>query len=132
MASSQDFLTTQEFAKKAGVSTSTVSKWIRTDKIKGQKKSGKWIIPASELSKVGSSATKKTAPAKKAASTPKAPKPSGKSLSIADFSKMTFLTEYGVTKWLKEGKLIGTTDSSGQTMVDSSSLEQPHVKRLLR
>lgn len=137
MSSSQEFLTTQEFAQKTGVSTSTVSKWLRTDKIKGRKKSGKWMIPADEISKV-------TAPPKdQAQKTPKPdvgkptaesskPKAGAKAYTVKEFSDMTYLTEFGVQKWLNEGRLIAAKGESGQPMVDSSNLEVPDIKRLIR
>ncbi|MGD9369151.1 MAG: helix-turn-helix domain-containing protein, partial [Desulfobacteraceae bacterium] len=125
MSSSQEFLTTQEFAQQTGVSTSTVSKWLRTEKIKGFKKSGKWMIPDDEISKVT------TPPKDQARKTPKPvaetskPKAGTKAYTVKEFSEMTYLTEFGVQKWLKEGRLIAAKGESGQPMVDSSNLELP-------
>lgn len=138
MASSQDLLTTQEFAKKAGVSTSTASKWLRSDKIKGKKKSGKWMIPAAELSKVSSTPPAKPAKTakRKTSAAARATKPEAasksRSYSVKEFSEMTYLTEFGVTKWLQEGRLIRSADQSGEPMVDAANLEVPDIKRLLR
>jgi predicted site-specific integrase-resolvase len=137
MSSSQEFLTTQEFAQKTGVSTSTVSKWLRTDKIKGQKKSGKWMIPADEISKVTTppkdqaQKTQTQSAGKPAAETSK-PKADAKAYTVKEFSDMTYLTEFGVQKWLKQGRLIAAKGESGQPMVDSSNLEAPDIKRLVR
>jgi excisionase family DNA binding protein len=137
MSSSQEYLTTQEFAQKSGVSASTVSKWIRADKIRGHKKNGKWLIPMSEISKItpskgGSTATSSTAPSmpgiKKATET----ETGGKHYSIQEFSALTYLTEFGVGKWLKEGRLIPAYDRSGKPMVASSNLDEPNIKRLVR
>jgi excisionase family DNA binding protein len=141
MSGSNDSLTTQQFARKAGVSASTVSKWIRTEKIKGEKSGGKWLIPAAEISKVSPAPPPKTTPGK-AAVTPQENKPSevpsptpkagAKSYSIKEFSDLTYLTEFGVEKWLREGRLIPATDGSGQPRVDASNLDRPSVKRLVR
>lgn len=133
MSSSKDFLTTKEFADKAGVSTSTVSKWLRTKKIEGQKKGRKWIIAAAEIAKVTTAkAQKSETPSKK--TKPKASESagSGKAYSVKEFSEMTYLTEFGVEKWLKEGRLVRAVDGSGQTMVAASNIDLPGVKRLLR
>jgi predicted site-specific integrase-resolvase len=136
MSGSLDHLSTQEFAKKAGVSASTVSKWLRTDKISGQKKNGKWIISSAELSKVTSSpkgSTQKTsgsAPPKVSPSSK--PKPGAKNYTIQEFSEMTYLTAYGVKKWLKEGRLAGVSGKSGQPLVSADNLDLPHVKKLIR
>jgi hypothetical protein len=43
------------------------------------------------------------------------------------------LTEFGVEKWLKEGRLIPADDRTGNPMmVASSNLEAPDIKRLMR
>jgi excisionase family DNA binding protein len=141
MSGSKDSLTTQQFALKAGVSTSTVSKWIRTEKIKGEKKGGKWLIPAAEISKISSTPPQKGTPGKAAAAIEEAkpadapsptPKAGDKSYSIKEFSNLTYLTEFGVEKWLREGRLIPAADGSGQPRVDASNLDRPAVKRLVR
>ena len=61
MSGSKELLTTTEFDKKTGVSASTVSKWIRTEKIKGEKKGGKWYIADAEISKISSASPRKVA-----------------------------------------------------------------------
>ena len=136
MSSSKDSLTTTEFAKKTGVSTSTVSKWLRAKKITGTKKGGKWLIASSEIAKVSAASPKKTAEApqkkKPTAASPAKPKSGAKSYSIKEFSDLTYLTEYGVEKWLKEGRLVAAQDASGQPRVDAANLEHPAVKRLVR
>ena len=129
-------LTAQEFAKNAGVSPATVSKWLREGTIAGKKVSGKWSIPSSELAKIiQSDDIKNNQPV------PQAPQlkslasqtdPSVKSYSIKEFSDLTYLTEFGVQKWLKEGRLTKAVSADGQIRVDGASLQNPHVKRLLR
>ena len=107
MMSSQRFLTTQEYAQKVGVSPSTVSKWLRSGKLQGQKQNGKWVIP--EDTPTASSTT--PAPAPQSAPAKTEPTSGGQSFSIRKFSEMTYLTEAGVLKWLKEGRLEGSKDA---------------------
>jgi len=136
MSKSDNYLTAQAFAQKAGVSAATVSKWLRDGTILGKKINGKWSISADELAKVTQSGKTKKTPSKAPAADPKpqAPKPASgaKSYSVREFSAMSYLTEFGVQKWLKEGRLKKVVDAAGQLRVDGSSLEDPHVKRLLR
>ena len=136
MSSSKDSLTTTEFAKKAGVSTSTVSKWLRTKKITGTKKGGKWLIVAGEIAKVSAASPEKKAAAPKktkpVVGKPSKPVSGAKSFTIKEFSELTYLTEYGVEKWLREGRLVAAQDASGRPRVDASNLEHPAVKRLVR
>ena len=136
MPEPRKLFTAQEFADKAGVSSGTVSKWLRNGIINGQKKSGKWSIDAAELAKVTDKGGKSSTAAKAGPSSSK-PQPqinvrSAKSYSIQEFSEMTYLTEFGVRKWLKEGRLEKALDSQGNVRVDGANLEKPHVKRLVR
>ena len=94
----------------------------------------KGAVPATKV--------KKTAPAKKAAAQAKkpvpekkaAPKPTktAKFFSVAEFADMTYLTEFGVMQWLKQGLLKGQQNEKGDWQVDASNLEVPNVKRLVR
>ena len=79
---------------------------------------------------------KTAAPAKKAAApkkkaTPKSTKAT-KSLSVAEFVDMTYLTENGVMQWLQQGLLIGQQNAKGDWQIEASNLEVPNVKRLVR
>jgi transcriptional regulator with XRE-family HTH domain len=136
MSKPDNFLTAQEFARKAGISAATVSKWLRDGTILGKKISGKWSISYDELAKVTQSGKTTKTPSRQPAADPKpqAPKATdgAKSYSIREFSDMSYLTEYGVQRWLKEGRLKKVVDAAGQLRVDGSSLEDPNVKRLLR
>lgn len=137
MPNPKDFLTTQQFAQQAGMSASTVSKWLRSGKINGEKQSGKWMIPADELGRIASASKSKTTPAQppaaaKADSKPVGVKSSGQSYSLEEFSALTYLTPFGVEKWLKQGRLKGSRDSSGQWRIDKSNLEIDDVRRLVR
>jgi predicted site-specific integrase-resolvase len=139
MQQSEKLLSTQEFANKAGVSAGTVTKWLRSGKIKGMKQSGKWMIDAGELSAVGggqSFDSKKLSAAKEADAKPEASarkaKSSGKTFTVEEFSAMTYLTESGVLNWVKQGKLSSTRDESGQPRIDASNLENASIKHLIR
>jgi hypothetical protein len=89
-------------------------------------------------------AAKKSAPPKKAkaaaaakkAAAPKKAKPAkapaGKAIPLADFVGMTYLTENGAKEWLRQGRLTGSQDDTGQWLVDASNLEIPDIKRLVR
>ncbi len=154
MPKTEQLLTTQAFSKKVGVSAATVTKWLNSGKIKGKKEGNKWLIAASELKKTSRAKPKpsnKEAPAKvksksaqlKKKTTAKAAKPKApaiatepahgaKSFSVQEFSDITYLTAFGVEKWLKEGRLTGGVDASGQKRIDAANLENPIVKRLVR
>ena len=84
---------------------------------------------ASVATRPAAPAIKAAAPEKKAA--PKAIK-TAKFLSVAEFVNMTYLTEYGVMQWLKQGLLKGQQNDTGDWQIDASNLEVPNVKRLLR
>jgi hypothetical protein len=153
MANKDQFLTTDKFAKKAGIPTSSVTKLIRDGKIKAEKKSGKWAIApdqlkakaVTDLSQPGKKAAAKKAakPApKKAAAKKPAPtkkdqpaktKPAaGKTYTVAEFAGMTYLTEFGVIEWLKQGRLAGQQVAGGDWEIDAANLETSDVKRLVR
>lgn len=137
MSASNEMLTSQKFAARAGVSTSTVSKWLKIGKIKGVKQGGKWMITADQLT---------TAPAQ--VSIPLAPpvaiKPmpvsanisepvlGQRTYSIEEFSAMSYLTTYGVERLLKEGRLTGVKNEAGKWSVDYANVERTDIQRLLR
>ena len=84
-------------------------------------------------------AAKKSAPPKKAAKKSAPPKkakpakaPAGKAIPLDEFVSMTYLTANGVKEWLKQGRLTGSQDGSGQWMIDAANLDVPDVKRLVR
>ena len=153
MTKKDQFLTTAEFASQAGIPASSVAKLIKDGKIKAEKKSGKWLIDPSqlntkavkELNRTGKPAAKKktaTPKEKKSAaekpSPPKKEKPlkeeksAGKTYTLAEFAGMTYLTEFGVKEWLKQGRLTGKQGAGGEWKIDAANLEVPDVKRLLR
>ncbi len=131
MGQQDNLLTAKEFAAQSGLTVNQVTKMLRAEKIKGQKQSGKWMIPASELTSSDSQP-----PAAKPAQAP-APKPApspgaSQTYSVPEFSAKTYLTETGVLRWLKQGRLQGNQTSDGQWQVDAASLELPAVQHLLR
>lgn len=139
MSDPKAMLTTSQFAKKAGVSTSTVSKWIRSGKVEGTKQGGKWMISEDQLEKTTSAPS--TPAATKPAAAPKAPKSTvpkavkrggGSTHSVEAFSELTYLTPFGVTRYLKEGKLTGIVNSAGKWEVDASNLERKEIQHLIR
>ncbi|CAB1055834.1 hypothetical protein D1BOALGB6SA_568 [Olavius sp. associated proteobacterium Delta 1] len=141
MAKQNQFLTTGEFASKAGIPTSSVTKLIREGKIKAKKKSGKWMISSDQLEAqagpVSNKPAKKKATAKKPTPTKmdkpaKAKTTAGKMYTVAEFAGLTYLTEFGVKEWLKQGRLTGQQAAGGEWMIDAANLELPGVKRLVR
>ena len=153
MATQDQFLTTGAFASRAGIPTSSVTKLIREGKIKAEKKSGKWMISPDQLKakavqnsitpgkrtaakKTGKSTVKiatvkKPAPAKKDKPA-KAKTTAGKMYTVAEFAGMTYLTEFGVKEWLKQGRLTGQQAAGGEWQIDAANLELSDVKRLVR
>lgn len=86
-----------------------------------------------------SAAPKKAQPAaaKKTAAPQKAPpakvkSSAGKRIPLTDFVRMTYLTENGVKEWLRQGRLTGLQNESGEWMIDAANLEVPSIKRLVR
>jgi excisionase family DNA binding protein len=82
-----------------------------------------------------------SAPAPVAAETPAAvPKPAPaiqdqpveKTMTIAEFAALTYLTEKGVAEWLKLGRLQGTLKENGEWAVYESNLREPDIARLVR
>jgi excisionase family DNA binding protein len=138
MPKSQETLTTRQFAEKAGVSTATVSKWLRDGTIDGRKSGGRWRVPADQLDRLAAPSSGETRPAGAPARGGKTgePAPAGKkareAYSLEAFSAMTYLTPYGVERWLKEGRLKGTRDDAGNWRVDASNLDDKAVQRMLR
>ena len=81
--------------------------------------------------KAKTTAVKKAALPKKAKPA-KAKASAAKSIPLADFVSMTYLTENGVKEWLKQGRLTGLQADSGEWMIEAANLELPDVKRLMR
>ncbi len=138
MSPSQEMLTSQKFAERAGVSASTVTKWLKSGKVKGVKQSGKWMISADQLTAVPSAQSAATSappvaskPIAASANTSKHA-PAQRTYSIEEFSAMTYLTSYGVERFLKEGRLTGRKDEAGKWSVDHANMERSDIQHLLR
>ena len=52
--------------------------------------------------------------------------------TVAEFAGMTYLTEFGVKEWLKQGRLTGQQAAGGEWQIDAANLELPDVKRMVR
>lgn len=133
MSKTDAVLSTQAFAEQAGVSPSTVSKWLREGKIDGFKQGNKWQVPADQLARVAET------PAGAAPATPKQDGPkttaaadSGQTYSVEAFAERTYLTVAGVERWLKEGRLKGTKDQDGKWRVDGTNLARSELQHLIR
>ena len=135
MVAGEEFLTSREYADRCGLSVSKVTKLLREGGLKGRKVAGKWMIPVSELDAAASSAAsagKPSTPERPTATPPSDARPATQTFSIAEFSVMTYLTEYGVRDWLKKGILQGTQADDGEWRIDAANLEAPNIKRLVR
>ncbi len=158
MAKKSKMLPTSEFSKRSGISASTLNKWIRDKRIKAEKQSGRWMIGEDQLKskavrdfggakpaktadtkkKTAKSAKKPAATARqplKAAKPKKTPKkaPAGaKTYSVDEFCSMTYLTEFGVRKFLQLGRLKGEIDAGGNWQVSAENLLDPSIKHLVR
>ena len=159
MAKKPKMRTTSEFSKLSGISVSTLNKWIRDKKIKGEKQSGKWMIGEDQLkskavrdfagarpaSRAAGAKKKSAKPAKKLVAvakkplksstpgkTPKKPPAGAKTYSVDEFSAMTYLTDFGVRQFLKRGRLKGEIDAGGTWKVYAENLLDPLIKHLVR
>ena len=158
MAKKSKMLPTSEFSKLSGISVSTLNKWIRDKKIKGEKQSGRWMIGEDQLkakavrdfggakpAKAASGKKKTAKPTKKLVAaamkpvktakpkkSPKQPSAAGKTYSVDEFSAMTYLTEFGVRKFLQRGRLKGEIDAGGNWQVSAENLLDPQIKHLVR
>lgn len=95
------------------------------------KKTAASVKKAKASTKKAAAPAKGTKPAAQKKEAPKSAKAT-KSFSIAEFAKMTYLTENGVRNWLHKGLLRGQQNDKGEWQVDASNLEVPNVKRLVR
>ena len=139
MVPDKQLLTTREFAARTGLATSKVTKLIREGKIEAAKKSGKWMIHPSQLQlaagqelaksrkpkpegkaqlkKADTKTTKSVPPKKETAPL------AGRMYTVTEFVEMTYLTEYGVKLWLRQGRLTGRQNEKGEWLIDAASLE---------
>lgn len=144
MGKQDKLLSTKDFAALTGQSVAAVTKGLRGGTLKGVKKSGKWMIDrdqagASKKPVARKSAAKAPAPRKKTPAAPASPKSakkpdagSGKAFTVDEFSKMTYLTPFGVRDWIKKGILSARQTGEGDWQVDAANLDTDQIKRLLR
>ena len=119
MAKKSQALSTREFSDMTGISISTVTRLVREGKIKGVKKSGKWLIDRDEINAETVRSLSKTMritggfrngrqvleirrrSRRKGKKHPS--KPADRTYSVAEFSDLTYLTEKGVEEFLTSG-----------------------------
>ena len=130
--SEQQFLNAREFTEKSGISGQTLTRLLREGKIKGEKVSGKWVIPRSELNSPLVSVAPDTEPVEFKIRENTPPGASSPTYTIAEFSRMTYLTEKGVLNWLKKGRLTGRQTPKDGWRVDAANLDVPDLKWLVR
>ena len=118
----QKLYSTQEFSALTGMAVSKITKLLRAGKLQGEKISGKWMIPESQLP---SDISPLEAKAEESVS-------EKRFFSVEEFTDMTYLTAFGVEQWLKKGLLIGQLKDDGSWRVDAECLNIPNVKRLIR
>jgi excisionase family DNA binding protein len=58
--------------------------------------------------------------------------PAEKTYSVSEFEAVTYLTQKGVSEWLKSGKLKGVKTESGEWRVLASNLQVPYIGHLVR
>lgn len=127
MNSKDKFITPKQYAQAAGLSVTKVTQMLRDGQLAGEKVGNRWRIP------VEASPAAPEAAAAPAAAPHAAPDPApSQSYTVQAFAAMTYLTEQGVERWLREGRLAGARDAAGQWRVDAASLARPDVRRLLR
>jgi hypothetical protein len=130
-------LSTKEFSKYTGLSVSMVTKLLRMGQVSGEKRSGRWMIPEDQLQiKRVVDLSSSSLASKKHLSDPNVISvkiiPSKKDYSVTEFSKITYLTEFGVKEWLRLGKIKGHQNKKGHWRVDANSLDIPNLQHLLR
>ena len=162
MAQQSSSLSTREFSELTGIAVSTVNRLLREGKIKGVKTAGKWKIDKTEMTAkaiqtILKPSSKEAAPGKidrTAAHKDKAQKTGvltgdfsvasdkkatpgtsadgAQTYSVTEFSRLTYLTEYGVLEFLKKGRLQGVRDEKGQWRLGADNLRNPGMRHLLR
>jgi hypothetical protein len=127
-------LSSGEFSKITGLTVSTVTKLLRQGKLRGEKRSGKWAIYASERHNpvLGTNKT----PAQPAIQFDDPPANistvSAGAYDVETFARMTYLTEKGVRQWLRNGRLSGRSGADGKDLVDAANLDRPELRHLIR
>lgn len=126
-------LTTGEFSQTTGIAVSTITKMLRQGRIRGEKRGGKWAIYKDELQ--NTAVVTKTVQDKSSASPGPlfdTPPPSEKAYDVETFAQLTYLTEKGIRRWLKAGRLSGSTGTGGRVRVNAANLERAEFQHLVR
>jgi excisionase family DNA binding protein len=89
------------------------------------KKAAKTPSPSQEKKKTAAAAQKPAGP-------PKDSKRSANDYSVAEFSQITYLTDFGVEDFLKKGRLKGVRDQAGNWRVFAENLNNPSIRHLIR
>ena len=122
MTNANKTLTTGEYSKVSGLSTTTITKMLRAGKLTGRKIDGKWAIDA-EQSQTDVPAEKKTQETSPTLD---------KKVDLPTFANMTYLTEKGVRQWVKSGRLSAIVDEQGNLLIDADNLNRPEMRHLIR
>lgn len=126
-------LTTGEFSQLTGIAVPTITRMLRQDKIRGKKRSGKWIIYENELQNSAVVAQKDPGGISPGVDPIRdVPVASHKTYDVEAFALMTYLTEKGVRQWLKTGRLSGHPGADGMVRVDAANLDRPELQHLIR
>ena len=132
----RNLMSTRELSTLTGLSISKITNMLRSGKIKGEKKSGKWRIYKNDLRNQFPNLTpsNKSSEIRTQTMGENGPKPSasGASLSISEFSKLTYLTNFGVLSFIKKGILKGFQDEHGDWRIKADALNSPNIKHLIR
>ena len=133
MPDNEKTLTTAEYAKKAGLATSTVARMLRDGKLAAKNAAANGsFMPTRRKAAVRKKSNRPQRPPSGPAPISNNPPSSTTSYDIEAFSPIDFPDENGVRQWLKDGRLSGGTDSSGNLKVDASNLERAEFKHLVR
>ena len=126
-------LTTTQFSQMTGIAVSTITRMLRRETIRGEKRGGKWAIYESELQHTAV-VTQKDSGGISAGVDPicHAPAATPETYDVDAFVQMTYLTEKGVRQWLKTGRLSGRAGADGKVRVDAANLDRPELQHLIR
>lgn len=120
-------LTTKAFSDRSGIPMATVQKWLRSGKLTGTKIGNRWYISPAELTRI-----EDASPSPPPADHPPEGLKDAERFSVAEFSALTYLTEVGVQRWLRAGRLEGHVAEDGSCWVSAGSLRLPHMRHLIR
>lgn len=125
-------LSTKEYSIITGLPVAAVTKMLRSGQLSGTKRSGRWMISQDQATTKSVTSPKTTTRESKASPSIAAKAVFKSDYSIGEFCKITYLTEFGIERWLKKGKIKGRQDDDGNWRIDADSLNLPNIKHLLR